>query len=109
MSEDQDRSPIWDRANAADVLFGPEGGMAIFVRTGDVGAVGAMRGMDSSDVMANAINVACVSITLEDMTTAIATALKIEPEEFREIVAVARRELKQRVSLCARLKKAETP
>ena len=97
-----DRTTAWDNNKVADLLFGPSGGMAIWVRREEGAGRACVR--KAGDPAQTAMDLAALKIAFDRLIESIAAAEGITPDQLSRMVRVAETEMSGLTDHATRIK-----
>lgn len=86
-----DRTQAFDNNAVADALFGPDGGMAIWVRREEVEGRACVR--RGGDLVQACMDIAAIHRATDALTDSLARMYEVDPKTMRDMVHAARTEM----------------
>ena len=100
-SINQDRVSTWDENKTAEALFGPDGGVAVWVRREEVLARAVLRG--GGDLVQAAMDIASLRMGIEKLIETIAAHHGVMPAQLEHMAGLAEETMRPATAHAARI------
>lgn len=105
MSENMDRVDTFGSNEAARSLFGPEGGLAVWVRREELSGRVHINGIVQGDPIQTVSELAALRVCLEGLTERLAEYHGVAPTNFSESIEIAADVIRSKTDSVMRIKK----